>query len=219
MICITDVEKTYQGSNGAVCALAGVTLEIPPGQFAVVQGPSGSGKSTLLSLIGGLARPTKGNVRVAGEDLVAMSSGARASFRARRIGFVFQTFHLLPYLDVWHNVALAALPGERIAVEERARNLLVRFGLENRLGHRPGELSTGECQRVAMARALLNNPALLLADEPTGNLDPKIASATIELVSDYHREGGTVVVVTHQDWMTRFAERVIELRDGRIVKA
>jgi ABC-type lipoprotein export system ATPase subunit len=217
MVHLEAVEKTYQASRGTVRALAGVSLEIPAGQFAVVRGPSGSGKSTLLSLIGGLASPSGGHVRVAGEDLATMSAGARAAFRARRIGFVFQTFHLLPYLDVWQNVALAALPGERGSAKDRARELLVRFRLQDRLQHRPAELSTGECQRVAIARALLNKPSLLLADEPTGNLDAENATAILELIGAYHREGGTVILVTHQEWIARHAQRVIALRDGRVV--
>jgi ABC-type lipoprotein export system ATPase subunit len=146
-----------------------------------------------------------------------MSPGARAAFRARRIGFVFQTFHLLPYLDVWHNVALASLPAEHATAKDRAHELLVRFGLEHRLKHRPAELSTGECQRVAIARALLNRPSLLLADEPTGNLDPDNAAAILDLIATYHRDGGTVMLVTHQDWVARYAQRVILLREGRIV--
>ncbi len=217
MLHLEEVDKTYRASAGPVRALAGVNLEIPPGHFAMVRGPSGSGKTTLLSLIGGLATPTGGHVRVSGEDLAAMSPGARAAFRARRIGFVFQTFHLLPYLDVWHNVALAALPGEYATAKDRARELLARFGLEHRLKHRPGELSTGECQRVAIARALLNKPSLLLADEPTGNLDPENAAAILDLIAAYHHDGGTVLLVTHQDWLTRYAQRVIVLREGRIV--
>lgn len=217
MLHLEDVEKTYHASNGPVRALAGVSLEIPTGQFAVVRGPSGSGKTTLLSLIGGLATPTAGRVRVAGEDLSAMSPGARAAFRARHIGFVFQTFHLLPYLDVLGNVTLAGLPGDGATAKDRARELLTRFGLEHRLKHRPGELSTGECQRVAIARALLNQPALLLADEPTGNLDSDNAAAILDLIASYHCDGGTVVLVTHQEWATRYAQRVIQLRDGGVV--
>lgn len=216
MLHLEGVEKTYHASDGAVRALAGVDLKIPAGQFAIVRGPSGSGKTTLLSLIGGLATPTAGRVRVAGEDLTAMSPGARAAFRARRIGFVFQTFHLLPYLDVLGNVALAGLPGESAAAKDRARELLARFGLEHRLTHRPGELSTGECQRVAIARALLNQPPLLLADEPTGNLDPDNAAAILDLIAQYHNDGGTAVLVTHQEWVERYAQRVVILRDGII---
>jgi ABC-type lipoprotein export system ATPase subunit len=217
MLHLEQVEKTYHAADGAVRALAGVNLEIPAGQFAIVRGPSGSGKTTLLSLIGGLASPTSGRVRVAGEDLTTMSPGVRAAFRARRIGFVFQTFHLLPYLDVWHNVALASLPDEQAKAKDRARELLARFGLEHRLKHRPAELSTGECQRVAIARALLNRPSLLLADEPTGNLDPDNATAILDLIVQYHRDGGTVVLVTHQEWVARYAQHVILLREGRIV--
>jgi putative ABC transport system ATP-binding protein len=217
MLHLEEVEKTYHASDGVVRALAGVNLEVPAGQFAIVRGPSGSGKTTLLSLVGGLATPTRGRVCVADEDLAAMSPGARAEFRARRIGFVFQTFHLLPYLDVWHNVALAGLPADRAAVKDRARELLARFGLEHRLKHRPAELSTGECQRVAIARALLNRPSLLLADEPTGNLDSQSATAILDLIGTYHRDGGTVILVTHQEWVTRYAQRVILLREGRIV--
>ena len=217
MVQLDEVEKTYQKSGGVVRALAGVTVQIFSGEFTVIRGPSGSGKSTLLGLIGGLSSPTKGKIRVAGKDLTTMSPGARAEFRARQIGFVFQTFHLLPYLDVCQNVALAALPGESTSAEARARDLLTRFRLEHRLGHRPGELSTGECQRVAIARALLNRPSLLLADEPTGNLDSENACATVELIAAYHRDGGTVVLVTHQEWIARYAQRVIQLREGRIV--
>jgi len=216
MIRLEQVSKVYRTPGGAVRALGGVDLEVPVGQFAVVQGPSGCGKSTLLSLIGGLAGPTSGRVVVAGEDLGQMSASGRAEFRARRLGFVFQTFHLLPYLDIQSNVALAALPGEHDSAGDRARELLQRFRLDHRLGHRPAELSIGECQRVAIARALLNRPSLLLADEPTGNLDSDSACAVLDLIAAFHREGGTVVLVTHQDWVARYGERVIALRDGAI---
>ncbi len=217
MIHLEGIGKTYRTPGAAIDALVGVNLEIPAGQFAVVRGPSGCGKTTLLSLIGGLATPTVGRVRVKGEDLGPMSPERRAAFRAHHIGFVFQTFHLLPYLSVWRNVALAAIPGEAASAADRARDLLARFRLEHRLEHRPGELSTGECQRVAIARALLNRPSLLLADEPTGNLDSENASAVLDLIAGFHREGGTVVLVTHEEWITRQAQRVILLREGRIV--
>jgi len=217
MIHLEGIGKTYRTPGAAIDALVGVNLEIPAGQFAVVRGPSGCGKTTLLSLIGGLATPTVGRVRVEGEDLGPMSPERRAAFRAHHIGFVFQTFHLLPYLSVWRNVALAAIPGEAASAADRARDLLARFRLEHRLEHRPGELSTGECQRVAIARALLNRPSLLLADEPTGNLDSENASAVLDLIAGFHREGGTVVLVTHEEWITRQAQRVILLREGRIV--
>jgi len=218
MLRLEQVEKTYPSPAGPVRALAGIDLEVPRGQFAIVRGPSGSGKTTLLNLIGGLAAPTAGRIQVAGEDLAAMSPSQRAAFRARSIGFVFQTFHLLPYLDVLENVVLAALPGQGAAARERARQLLARFGLDHRQTHRPGELSTGECQRVAIARALLNQPSLLLADEPTGNLDVNSATAILDLIAQYHKDGGTVVLVTHQDWVTSYGDRVIVLQGGRITE-
>ncbi len=213
---LEEVSKVYRTPGGAVQAIQGITLTIPPGQFVAVRGPSGCGKSTLLSLVGGLAAATSGRVIVGGEDVGAMSPAGRAAFRARRIGFVFQTFHLLPYLRVEDNVALAAA-GDTPSDRTHARDLLARFRLDHRLGHHPAELSTGECQRVAIARALLNRPPLLLADEPTGNLDAESAGAVLELIGAYHREGGTVVLVTHQDWVSEHAERVVLLREGRIV--
>ena len=217
MIRLEDVSKIYRTPGGTVHAVNGVTLSISPGEFVAVRGPSGCGKSTLLSLVGSLARPTSGRVVVAGEDVGAMSPAARAAFRAARIGFVFQTFHLLPYLRVEDNVALAATPGEAASAGDRARDLLARFHLNHRLRHHPAELSTGECQRVAIARALMNRPPLLLADEPTGNLDAESAAAVLDLIGSYHQDGGTVVLVTHQDWVSERAGRVVELRDGRVV--
>lgn len=216
MLRLERVEKIYPTAAGPVHALAGIDLEVPQGQFAIVRGPSGSGKTTLLSLIGGLSTPTAGRVCVAGNDLGAMSPAQRAAFRARSIGFVFQTFHLLPYLDVLENVALAGSPGQAAVARERARQLLTQFGLDHRRTHRPSELSTGECQRVAIARALLNQPSLLLADEPTGNLDVENATAILDLIAQYHNDGGTVVLVTHQDWVTRYGDRVISLQGGRV---
>jgi putative ABC transport system ATP-binding protein len=218
MVHLEEVSKIYRTPGGAVRALGGVSLGIPPGQFVAVRGPSGCGKSTLLSLIGGLASATSGRVVVAGEEIGSMSAARRSTFRARRIGFVFQTFHLLPYLKVWDNVALAAMPSEASSARDRARQLLVRFRLDHRLEHRPAELSTGECQRVAIARALLNRPTLLLADEPTGNLDGDSAAAVLEMIGAYRRDGGTVVLVTHQDWVSQYAQRVVLLSDGKIIE-
>jgi putative ABC transport system ATP-binding protein len=219
MIHLDDVGKTYSTPAGPVQALAGVTLGIPPGEFVVVRGPSGCGKTTLLNLVGGLAAATSGRVRVAGEDVGAMSSAARAGFRAGRIGFVFQTFHLVPYLTVWDNVALAATTSRSAAARDRARELLAGFGLDHRLRHHPAELSTGECQRVAIARALLNRPSLLLADEPTGNLDEENAESVLEMIRSYHQDGGTVMLVTHQDWVSGYGHRTINLCAGKVVAA
>ena len=218
MIRLEDVSKVFRPANGSpVHALSAVNLDVSPGQFVVIRGPSGSGKSTLLSLIGGLARPTIGRVVVAGQDLGAMSPSARASFRAQRIGFVFQTFHLLPYLTVLENVLLAAPAGQKPACRGRAAELLEQFGLGHRLGHRPAELSIGESQRVAIARALVNTPGLVLADEPTGNLDPENSATVLGLLAGFHGSGGTVLLVTHQEAADRYAQRIVLLEAGRVM--
>ncbi len=216
MIHLSGVTKTYPTAAGPIHALAGVDLEVRPGEFVAVRGPSGCGKSTLLMIVGGLAAPTSGTVHVAGEDVVGMSAGARAEFRARRIGFVFQLFHLLPYLNVLDNVAVAAIPGERQAARARAGELLERFGLGARLTHKPGELSAGERQRVAMARAAINRPALILADEPTGNLDAESAREVLELLAAMQRDGGTVLLVTHDAQAARYAGRTVTMQAGMI---
>jgi len=216
MIHFEDVSKVYRTANGPVNALSGVSIDVAPGEFVAVRGPSGCGKSTLLMLSGGLAIPTSGRVVVGGEELPKISPAARAEFRARRIGFVFQMFHLLPYLSVVDNVAAAALPGEQAEGRQRAVELLEKFHLSDRLKHRPGELSAGECQRVAIARALINRPQLILADEPTGNLDPESATGVLDMLADFNRSGGTVLLVTHQEQTAAYAARSVLLRDGRV---
>ncbi len=216
MIHLQNVSKVYRTANGPLSALSEVTLDIEPGEFVAVRGPSGCGKSTLLAVIGGLGTPSAGHVRVAGEELLGMSPASLARFRAQKIGFVFQMFHLLPYLNVWENVLAATLPGEHAAASNRAEDLLGQFALTERLRHRPGELSAGERQRVAIARALVNRPPLLLADEPTGNLDPDSASAVLAMLADFHDQGGTVVLVTHQEQAAAAAGRTISLREGQI---
>jgi ABC-type lipoprotein export system ATPase subunit len=216
MIVLRDVSKVYPSAKGEVRALDGVSLEIAAGEFVAVRGPSGCGKSTLLALAGGLALPTSGSVEVAGENISAMSASLRAAYRAANVGFVFQMFHLLPYLNVLDNVLVAANNGVHDANRAEAGRLLESFGMGERLTHRPAELSAGERQRVAMARALLNRPQLLLADEPTGNLDPKNAAAVLELIAAFHRQGGTVLLVTHDEQAAAFARRTIELERGRL---
>ncbi len=216
MIRLEGVTKVYRTANGPVHALSGIDLEVPSGQFLVVRGPSGSGKSTLLSIIGGLGSPTTGRVVVAGSDMATLGSAMRARFRAEHIGFVFQTFHLLPYLTVVENVALATSRGGESAGRQYAAEVLQRCQLGHRLTHRPAELSTGECQRAAIARALMNRPRLILADEPTGNLDPENAAIVLDLLASFRREGGTVLVVTHQDRAVQFADRTIYLQGGAV---
>ncbi|MHB8902960.1 MAG: ABC transporter ATP-binding protein, partial [Thermoguttaceae bacterium] len=172
MIRLEHVSKVYTTGQGEVRALDDVSLALEQAEYVAVRGPSGCGKSTLLTIVGTLGTPTSGRVSTAGKNVGQMNAAERARFRATHIGFVFQTFHLLPYLTVLENV-LAATVGEQAAgARDRAGQVLERFQLGHHLGHRPGQLSTGECQRVAIARALINRPKLLLADEPTGNLDP-----------------------------------------------
>jgi putative ABC transport system ATP-binding protein len=201
-----------------VTILDGVTLDVPAGQFVAVTGPSGSGKSTLLGLVAGLDRPTGGSVRVDGQDLAGLDEDGLARLRRERIGYVFQSFHLIPTLTALENVVvpleLAGAP-DGLA---RARALLGEVGLADRIHHYPAQLSGGEQQRVALARAVANRPALLLADEPTGNLDSATGGQIIERLIGWSRAGaGTLVLVTHDPALARHADRVIELRDGRVV--
>jgi len=216
MIRLENVGKTYYTDGGEVRALDGVSLAVSAGEFVAVRGPSGCGKSTLLSLIGGLSTATTGSVHVNQRNLAAMTSAERAAFRAETIGFVFQMFHLLPYLDVLDNVLVGARPGEDQPSLEHASDLLTRFGLGGRLTHHPAQLSAGECQRVAMARAMLHRPALVLADEPTGNLDPENARAVLSHLGEFQQSGGTVLLVTHEEQAAACAQRTILLRAGRI---
>ncbi len=216
MIELQDVTKIYATAKGDVHALDHLSLEVSRGEFVAVRGPSGCGKSTLLALLGGLARPTTGKVLVADLDVGTLSAGELASSRAEKIGFVFQMFHLLPYLTVLDNVLVAAADSTSAEARDRAHTLLCEFGLEPRLSHTPGELSAGERQRVAVARALLNKPQVLLADEPTGNLDPKNAEGLLDLVRGFHESGGTVLMVTHEEQAANYAQRTISLEKGQL---
>lgn len=204
MIACEQVTKRF----GAVTALAPFDLEIELGEFIAIKGTSGSGKTTLLLILGGMLRPTEGTVLYDGTDLYAKSVPERADFRAQEVGFVFQMFHLVPYLGVEENVRLAARNGN---LPNRPRKLLEHFGLGHRLTHTPGELSVGERQRVALARAMVNEPRLILADEPTGNLDPKNDMQVFEHLAEYHQSGGTVIVVTHGSTADEFADRIVNL--------
>jgi putative ABC transport system ATP-binding protein len=218
MIQLDRVTKRFE-SQGEVLALNDVCLTIPAGQMASIVGPSGSGKSTLLNLVGGLDRPTSGDVLVDGEPLAALSDDALTRVRRDKIGFIFQFFNLLPTLTCLENVGLPLhLRGwPRSKVSERARELLTLVGLEGRLQHRPDELSGGQRQRVAIARALSIYPPILLADEPTGNLDTKTGQEILALIRDLNtRLKATVVIVTHDANVARSCERTIELKDGRI---
>lgn len=218
MVGLEGLRRHYRVGGQQVHALAGVSLEVPRGQFAAIVGPSGSGKSTLLNILGCLDRPDAGRYCLDGTDVSTFDDERASDFRNRRIGFVFQSFHLLPRLTVLENVLLpgrfARQPQDDL--DSRARELLDRMGLSQRLDHRPGQLSGGQMQRVAIARALLMRPALLLADEPTGNLDSKSAADVLGLIDEVHAQGQTVVMVTHDGDVAGHAERQIHLRDGRV---
>jgi putative ABC transport system ATP-binding protein len=221
MIRCLDVGKVYQQGENQITALAGISLDVARGSFAVIMGPSGSGKSTLLHLIGGLDRPSFGELLVDNRLIGQMADDQVTLFRRKKIGFVFQFFNLLPTLTALENVALPlVLDGQtRHEAERRAAALLEKVSLETRKDHLPEELSGGEIQRVAMARGLAFDPPILLADEPTGNLDSKNGAAVLTLLRQISKdEGCTVVMVTHSEEAAAFGDRRIYLRDGRIEK-
>jgi putative ABC transport system ATP-binding protein len=218
-IRVMGLMKHYQMGGQIVRALDGVDLEIEERTFTVVMGPSGSGKSTLLYLLGGLDRATSGEISVDGQRLDQMDENALALFRRRTTGFVFQSFNLIPSMTASENVAFP-MQFSGVSSVQRSRqagSLLEQVGLGNRTDHKPTELSGGQQQRVAIARALVNNPSLILADEPTGNLDTSSGAAVMQLLSDLHGSGRTVLVVTHDPRMTRFATHQIFLLDGHVV--
>jgi putative ABC transport system ATP-binding protein len=219
MIRLVDIAKVYRQGKSEITALAGVTLDIQKGEFVVVMGPSGSGKSTLLHLIGGLDRPSRGEILVEGRIISQVPDDEVTLFRRTQIGFVFQFFNLLPTLTARENVMLPLILDGRsgVGADQRAETLLERVGLAARGNHLPEELSGGEIQRLAVARALVFDPPILLADEPTGNLDSKTGEAILQLIRDVNRERGcTVVMVTHNLQAAAYGGRVIHLRDGRI---
>jgi len=214
---LTDVNMTFAAPAGAVQALAGLSLSVDKGEFVLVHGPSGCGKTTLLLVLGTLLRPTSGTVQIEGESPYGMSPEPRCLFRARHIGFVFQQFHLVPYLNVLDNILVPALALPDVNARERARELLSRFGLTERAEHLPAMLSTGERQRTALARALLNQPGILLADEPTGNLDAQNAEIVMTRLGEFVQHGGTVIAATHDERAARYATRRLSMAKGRLL--
>lgn len=218
VVAARDLHRTYDLQGQRIHAVRGLTLEVRDADFLAVVGPSGSGKSTFLHLLGGVDTPTAGSVRMGEVDLAALSEGARARHRLMRVGLVFQRFHLLPMLTALENVELpmAEAGVRRGRRRERARELLERVGLGDRLRHRPGQLSGGQRQRVAIARALANQPDLLLADEPTGELDQSTSREIVELFQGLVEEGTTLVVATHDLELAGAAGRVARMVDGRL---
>jgi putative ABC transport system ATP-binding protein len=219
MIVARGLEKTYLSGGKPLCVLRSVDLEVPSEAFVAVVGPSGSGKTTLLGLLAGLDEPTAGEVLLDGQDLFALTEDQRAEFRARRVGFVFQTFHLLPTLTALENVLVPLeLQGGARGARDRAAGLLERVGLADRLDHYPAQLSGGEQQRVALARAFANQPRILFADEPTGNLDQETGATIIGMLEELNRAARTtLVLVTHDLSLAGRAHRVVRLAGGRIV--
>lgn len=216
---ITDLHKDYVLSGETVHALRGVSFEVPEGDYISIMGPSGSGKSTLLNVLGCLDRPTSGSYHLGGQDVARMNDDQLAETRARRIGFVFQSYNLLPALTVVENIEVPLYYGGQLnaATRRRCLDLAGMVGLETRLEHRPAQLSGGQQQRVAIARSLVNDPEFILADEPTGNLDSTTSAEILDLLARLNKEGRTIIMVTHEPDVAQRTQRTVVLRDGRIL--
>ena len=211
MIKLQNISKTYPSSSGLFYALRDISLDIEDGQYIAVTGPSGSGKSTLLNILGGMTKPDHGEVLVNGKQLYRLSEKERNIYRREKIGFVFQQFHLIPYLKVYENI-LTGTTGKNHKSNIQA--LLERFQIDNKSKHYPSQLSVGEKQRVALIRAAVSRPDMILADEPTGNLDDENGKIILDFFREYHREGKTVILVTHESGLSEHADRIITLKKG-----
>jgi ABC-type lipoprotein export system ATPase subunit len=217
MLEFKNVSKWFNGTRGKVTALKDVSFTVEAGELLAIRGPSGCGKTTLLLAAGGLQRPSEGQIILDGQNPYDLSPEQRSKLRARMIGFVFQQFHLIPYLTVRQNILAAslALPGEKAS--DRAEEIIHHFGLDDRVNHVPAQLSTGERQRTALARAVLNQPKVILADEPTGNLDEDNAQTVFGFLSQYVNDGGCVLLVTHDDRAAAHATRTLQMRQAQLV--
>ena len=212
----TNVSRSFAGPNGTVHALSDVSLRAESGELVAVRGPSGCGKTTLLLVAGALLKPSSGEVRLDSQDPYGLSPNRRSGLRAEAIGFVFQQFYLVPYLDVLDNVLAPSVARPQPDAAARARELVQRFGLEHRLHHVPSQLSTGERQRTALARALMNRPKLILADEPTGNLDDANGDVVLHHLSEFAQGGGAALVVTHDARVAEIAHRTLTMDNGKL---
>lgn len=215
MITCTDISKIYQMKGTIVKAIDQVSLTINAGEFVALRGASGCGKSSLLLTIGGMIKPTTGSVDINGQDIYATNGKERAKFRGQNIGFIFQAFHLIPYLNVLDNILVADIYNSKKSAD-KAEELIERFHLTLRKHHKPNELSTGEKQRVALARAFLNSPPIILADEPTGNLDPENSTIVLNHLKEYQSTGATIILVTHQNNHEGYTNRTIIMDHGKI---
>ncbi len=216
MLNLEQITRHYGNGKEKVIALDNINLQVKEGEFLVIQGPSGSGKTTLLLTVGGMMQPNSGSVTFEKSNIYSLSERRRAQFRAEKIGFVFQMFHLIPYLNSIENILLSVNAGFKPEAQAGAMELMNRFNISERAHHKPSALSVGEHQRTAIARALLKKPKIILADEPTGNLDPENASDVIEYLVEFHRQKGTVILVTHGKIADPYADRIIHLKNGRI---
>ncbi|MFQ5492767.1 MAG: ABC transporter ATP-binding protein [Candidatus Dojkabacteria bacterium] len=218
LIELKDVYKTYNpGKENAFEALKGINLKIDKGEFVGIMGPSGSGKSTMMNILGALDVPTSGEYLVRGRDISAFSSNQLAEFRNNDVGFVFQQFNLLPKISVAENIILPTLYGDVAERKSKMRSVLNKVGLKKKEHNIPNQLSGGETQRVAIARALIMSPAIIMADEPTGNLDSAMAEDIMRILSEIHKDGNTIILITHEKNIADYAEKIIYLRDGQIV--
>ena len=217
MLQLENITKVYSGARGSVTAVNDLSLIVEKHEVVAIRGPSGCGKSTLLLIAGTLLRPTSGSVMMDEVEPYGISANERSAFRAKHIGFVFQQFHLVPYLNVEQNILTANIPLRHPRAGQRAQELMAQFGLASRSRHVPAELSVGEKQRVAMARAVFHQPSLLLADEPTGNLDPDNATIVLDALREYAGQGASVLMVTHAPEATQRAHRVVHMVAGRLI--
>lgn len=218
MLDVRNLNKSYRRSNCTIQAMVDVSISVAAGEFVAVQGPSGCGKTTLLLAAGGLLKPDSGNVYIDGQELYALPPEKRARMRSGAIGFVFQQFHLIPYFTVIENILTPTIAASTEAGRERAEELIAHFNLSDRSDHLPADLSTGERQRTALARALMNCPKLLLADEPTGNLDERNAETVISYLIEFAGKGGAVLLVTHDARAAQFADRAVSMEQGTLIK-